>query len=118
MVAQQLDMFGDAPPRPTRGKRRPVVDAPAPAPEPEAEPRVIACEWNPDDPAPLLAAGWERRDPDEGLLWRVRDADGNAYEVDFWDGAELSAACALLRHDPTVSPRDVLIALGAEEDAL
>lgn len=99
---QQLSLF-DLPPPPTC--------APPPIARPP-EPRVIATVPAPDDPAPLLRAGWRQLG---GLVWEVRDV-GDVYHVTFADESEVAAACALLVHDPTITLRDLLEALGAEED--
>lgn len=86
-----------------------LFDLPLPAAPPPA-PRVIAATPTPDDPAPLLRAGWVHL---RGLVWRAADETGQ-YDVTFADEAEVAAACALLRHDPTIRLRDLLEALGAE----
>lgn len=48
-------------------------------------------------------------------MWEARGG-GDVYQVTFADDSEVAAACALLVHDPTIALRDLLEALGAEED--
>ncbi len=88
-----------------------LFDLPIPAPPPA--PRVIAATPAPDDPAPLVRAGWRHlRD----LVWLAADEAGR-YEIEFADESEVAAACALLSHDPAIRLRDLLEALGAEEES-